>query len=52
MYKERLIHLLREECIGLWQCEETSYLDKEESVELHKLLEEYDAEQQNKLKST
>ena len=52
MDKDRLIELLREECEGLWQCEGTSYLDKEDSAELEKLLEEYDAEQQNKLKST
>ena len=45
MDKDRLIELLREECENLWQCEGTSYLDKEESKELHKLLKEYDAEQ-------
>ena len=46
MYKDRLIELLREECEGLWQCEMTSYLDDDESAELQKLLEEYDAEQE------
>ena len=46
MDKDRLIKLLREECEGLWQCEGTSYLDKEDSAELEKLLEEYDAEQE------
>ena len=45
MDKDRLIKLLQEECEGLWQCEGTSYLDKEDSAELEKLLEEYDAEQ-------
>ena len=44
MDKDRLIKLLREECEGLWQCEGTSYLDKEEGEELHKLLEEYDVD--------
>ena len=43
MDKDRLIKLLREECERLWQCEGTSYLDKKEGEELHKLLEEYDA---------
>ena len=46
MDKDRLIKLLREECENLWQCEMTSYLDKEDSAELEKLLEEYDAEQE------
>ena len=46
MDKDRLIELLRDECEGLWQCEMTSYLTDEDSAELEKLLEEYDAEQE------
>ena len=46
MDKDRLIELLREECENLWQCEMTSYLNDEDSAELEKLLEEYDAEQE------
>ena len=46
MDKDRLIKLLREECESLWFQEMTSYLNDEDSAELEKLLEEYDAEQE------